>query len=90
MSDSKPSMKVWIMDRMDRFVSIADLMPLIMKESACIQFSFDEGLLHKKMRCNGRNLEYSDSEVFLSPTQYKSTVHCMKVERAPERETENK
>ena len=36
---------------MDRFINVAELPPLIMEESACIKFLFDEGLRHRRMRC---------------------------------------
>ena len=38
---------------MDHFVNIFDLVPIITEESSCIQFLFDEGLLHKTtIRCS--------------------------------------
>ena len=40
---------------MDRFVTIFDLVSIITKESACIQFLFDEELLHTTMRCSECN-----------------------------------
>ena len=39
---------------MVHFVSIVNLVPLIKDKNACIQFSFDEGLLHTRMRSNKR------------------------------------
>ena len=54
---------------MDHFVSIVDLIPLIMEESACIQFLFDEGLLRIRMRCN-------ECYTNLSPNKHIQCLHA--------------
>jgi hypothetical protein len=40
---------VKVCTNMDRFISIVDLVPIIMEEKAYIQFLFNEGLLNTRM-----------------------------------------
>ena len=53
---------------MDCFFGIVDLVPFIMEEMACIQFTFDEGLLNTRMVC-------SECHARLSPKNYGSTKY---------------
>ena len=57
---------------MDCFISIPDLAPLISEESACIQYLFDEDLLHTKMRCRECN-----AELTISPKVYKNIRYLL-------------